>query len=291
MSQLLHVDVFTEQRLGGNPLAVFVDPPQLDASQYQAWASEMNLSESIFVWAEAEDRYRARIFTPRRELGFAGHPTLGAAAVLRSLGAITRPAATQVTSSGACRIWYDTAPERAGLVWFEPPVGEPGEVLDRREVGSALGIPTLWISENLPPQTASVGISHLVVQIHPDHVSTIQPNLARVAELLEAHQLTGVMVWAFTGANRVHARTFAPAVGVGEDPATGSAAAALGVILSRAAGVTDPTRYLISQGAEVNRPSVLWLTLNQRALGAIAVGGAVQPVYQAEVDLNPSPSS
>ena len=282
MTRLMQVDVFSGRPLGGNPLAVFVDPPELPASAYQAWAREMNLSETIFVWPESADQYLARIFTPAQELGFAGHPTLGAAWVLRELGALSGPAATQITAAGPARVHFD----QTGTVWFEPPARELGDLLDAAAVGAALGIPTLWMVPGLPPQAASVGVGHLTVQLEPGHVANLAPNVGRVKELLEHHGLTGMLVWSFSGAGRVHARVFAPAAGVLEDPATGSAAAALGVVLTQAAGVTEPTRYTISQGAEVGRPSELLLAVNHTAARSIAVGGRVAPVFSAEVDLN-----
>lgn len=283
MTRLMQVDVFCTQRLSGNPLAVFVDPPDLPAALYQAWAREMNLSESIFVWPDGPDRYRARIFTPVQELGFAGHPTLGAAWVLRELGWLLGPSATQVTEAGSARVFFDPG----GTIWLEPPVRELGELVDPAAAGAALGIPTLWMVPALPPQAASVGVGHLIVQLQPGHVATLRPNLGRVTALLEEQGLAGVLAWTFSGAGRVHSRLFAPVAGVLEDPATGSAAAALGVVLTQAAGVTEPTRYTISQGSEVGRPSELLLAINQTAPGSIAVGGRVVPVFSADVDMNP----
>lgn len=287
MTQLMQVDVFSGRPLGGNPLAVFVDPPALQDDQYQAWAREMNLSESIFVWPESRERYRARIFTPTRELGFAGHPTLGAAWALQHTGRLWGRAATQVTESGAARVSW----EPDGAVWFEPPVRRLAELVEPQEVGAALGIPTLWLESGLPPQSAWVGVGHLVVQLRSDHVSTVKPNLDRLTRLLDAHNLVGVMVWSFTAAARIHARVFAPAAGVIEDPATGSAAAALGVILTEAAGVTEPTRYVISQGTEMGRPSEVLLAVNHVRSGSVAVGGSVAPVFAAEVEMDGQPSA
>jgi trans-2,3-dihydro-3-hydroxyanthranilate isomerase len=283
MTQLMQVDVFSAERLGGNPLAVFVDPPTLSDARCQAWAREMNLSESIFVWPEAPNRYRARIFTPTRELGFAGHPTLGAAWVLHQMGKLEGTSATQVTNAGAAQVSY----EPDGKVWFQPPVRELRDLAEPADVGAALGIPTLWLEPGLPPQAAWVGVGHLAVQLQLDHVGTLNPNFARMTRLLEAHHLAGVLVWSFTAAARIHARAFAPAAGVLEDPATGSAAAALGVILTQVAGVTEPTRYVISQGVEMGRPSEVLLTVNHSGPGSVAVGGRVAPVFATEVAMDP----
>ncbi|MDA8199047.1 MAG: PhzF family phenazine biosynthesis protein [Thermaerobacter sp.] len=281
MTQLMQVDVFSAARLGGNPLAVFVDPPTLSDDRYQAWAREMNLSESIFVWPESSERYRARIFTPTCELGFAGHPTLGAAWALHHLGHLEGASATQVTEAGASPVSY----ESDGTVWFQPPARELANLVDPPAVGAALGIPTLWMELALPPQAAWVGVGHLAVQLQSDHVATVKPNLERITRLLEAHHLAGVLVWSFTAAARIHARVFVPAAGVEEDPATGSAAAVLGVILTQAAGVTEPTRYVISQGVEMGRPSEVLLTVNHTGPGSVAVGGRVAPVFVTEVEM------
>ena len=276
---LLQVDVFAEERLGGKPLAVFVSPPELSRERMQAWAREMNLSETIFIWPLGTRRYRARIFTPVEELPFAGHPSIGAAWCIQALGLGERDLA-QETQAGLTHLWTD----ESGTVWLSPPAGELGEEVPVEAAAEALGVPTLWISKDRPPQVASAGLPHLLVHLDLDQVGGIRPPMGRMRDVLNRLGIGGLMVWSFTSSHRIHARGFAPGYGVDEDPATGSAAAALGVYLIKATGVTDAHRYQIAQGAEMGRPSLIQLALNVDGPGSIAVGGHVLAVFRTELE-------
>lgn len=276
---LLQVDVFAEERLGGNPLAVFVSPPDLSRERMQAWAREMNLSETVFVWPLSKTRYRARIFTPAEELPFAGHPSLGAAWCMQALG-LGDSRLTQETAAGRTELWADAG----DTLWLSPPGGEMGVEVPVEAAAAALGVPTLWISRDHPPQVASAGLPHLLVHLDLDQVGGIRPPMGRMRDVLTRLGIGGLMVWSFTSSHRIHARGFAPGYGVDEDPATGSAAAALGVYLIKAAGVTDAHTYQIAQGSEIGRPSLIQLALNLEGPGSIAVGGQVLSVFQTALE-------
>jgi trans-2,3-dihydro-3-hydroxyanthranilate isomerase len=276
---LIHVDVFAGEPLTGNPLAVFIDPPALSDERYRAWAREMNLSETTFAWPRADGTgYDCRIFTPERELPFAGHPTLGTAWALCRQG-LVGPVVKQHTAAGVTSVTIDD-----DMAWMVPPMGEVGREVPVTAAADALGIPSRWISPDRPPQVASAGLPVLLVHLEPDRVAGLRPPADRLARTLERIGVGGVMVWAFAGAGRLHVRVFGPGYGIAEDPATGSAAAALGVYLQRAAGVTDPMAYELHQGAEVGRPSILHLRLNDRGFGELRVGGRVVPVFEAVVE-------
>jgi trans-2,3-dihydro-3-hydroxyanthranilate isomerase len=280
MTTLVQVDVFGDAVLAGNPLAVFVNAPELPTARYQAWAREMNLSETVFLWPKADrQRYRCRIFTPFRELPFAGHPTIGAAWTLSWLGLIGEEA-LQETEAGLTTVQV----QADGMTWLTPPTGVLGARVPAAEAAEALGIPTLWVSEERPPQIASAGLPHLLVHLDIDEIASVRPPMDRMRQVLDQWGAGGLLVWAFEpGGNRVHARGFAPGYGVDEDPATGSAAAALGVYLKEAAGVTHRVTYTMHQGREIGRPSTLHIELGRPGAG-LRVGGRVVPVFKTMLE-------
>ncbi|MGC8488088.1 MAG: PhzF family phenazine biosynthesis protein [Clostridia bacterium] len=278
-TQLLQVDVFSPHLLGGNPLAVFVNPPDVPAERFQAWAREMNLSETTFAWVENEHRYRSRIFTPQHELPFAGHPTLGTVAALSQMGLVHSPV-TQVTEAGESLCTQDAQ----GMWWMVPPPGRLGPAVSPETAAEALGIGAESVRGEHPPRIVSAGLAHLLVNVEPSAVERLSPSFSHMQTVLAGlkEPVGGVYAWAFAGAGSIHARMFAPGHGVNEDAATGSAAADLAWYLVYGAGVTDPSHFVIRQGAEMGRPSELHLHLNVDGMG-IAVGGAVVPVFSAEI--------
>ncbi len=277
---LMQVDVFTAELLGGNPLAVFVNPPEGVATvRLQAWAREMNLSETTFVWVDDAHHYRSRIFTPAHELPFAGHPTLGAVAALAAKGLVESPV-TQTTAAGAVECTRDAD----GMWWMTPPPGRLGASVGVPTAADALGIAPDSVRDAHPPRVVAAGLGHLLVNVEPSAVSRLLPSFAQMQTVLAGLEgsVGGLYAWAFSGAGTIHARMFAPGHGVNEDAATGSAAADLGWYLVYGAGVTDPSRFLIRQGLEMGRPSELHLRLNVDGV-PVAVGGRVVPVFEARV--------
>src|ERR1700721_956783 len=219
------VDVFTQTPLEGNPLAVFTDAEGIAGERMQQIAREMNLSETVFVLpADSGGDARIRIFTPRAELPFAGHPTLGSAFVLcgqRGLGAIpleTGAGPIQVTFAGP-----GPGPALPGYMLQPIPAWEPydraAELLAARGVASAA----------LPVEMYRNGPMHVYVALDSeDAVAGLEPDLNALAKL------PGLGISCFAGrGSRWKTRNFAPALGVSEDPATGSAAGPLAVHLAR----------------------------------------------------------
>ena len=276
---LVQVDVFASHLLGGNPLAVFVNPPEVPTERLQAWAREMNLSETTFAWVEDSHRYRSRIFTPEHELPFAGHPTLGTAAALAELGLVQSPV-TQVTAAGASVCTRDGN----GMWWMVPPAGRLGPEIAADAAAEALGVAVGAIRENHPPRIVSAGLPHLLVNLDPSAIGGLAPSFTDMRDILGRLEepVGGLYAWAFGKAGSIHARMFAPGHGVNEDAATGSAAADLAWYLVHGAGITDPSHFVIQQGLEMGRPSLLHLHLNVDG-EPIKVGGMVAPVFRADV--------
>jgi trans-2,3-dihydro-3-hydroxyanthranilate isomerase len=277
MYQYVVVDVFTDTPLAGNAAAVVTDARGIPAGRMQLIAREFNLSETVFVLpAENGGDARVRIFTPAAELPFAGHPVLGSAAVLGE-------------AAGAQHIQLETG---AGVVPVElaarggrivsgrmrqpVPVWEPYELKD--ELLAALGVQ----SSGLPVEAYRNGPRHVYVELPGDQaVAALQPDMGGLA------RLPGVGVSCFAGAGgRWKTRTFAPALGVPEDPATGSAAGPLAVHLARHGRIAFGQEIEISQGAEIGRPSRLYARATGTAdrIDSVEVAGAVVIVARGEID-------
>jgi trans-2,3-dihydro-3-hydroxyanthranilate isomerase len=273
-ARYLLVDVFAREPLAGNALAVFNVPDSVEPRLMQRIAREMNLSETTFVTAIRPDGYDVRIFTPTDELPFAGHPTLGTAWVLRHVGAVAGATVTQRSGAGETEVTFE-----GEYVWLERS-GLPGE--DTEDIGTILetlglsrdvvGFPARALGTSsrmqLRPAVADAGLPWLMLPLADPSV---------VAALRVPSFLHGVGVYCFApfGPGRVKARFFAPESGVPEDPATGSAAAALGVYLGARAGRVS---IEIEQGAEIGRPSFISL---EGAPGRARIGGAVHVVAEA----------
>lgn len=285
------VDVFTDRAFGGNPLAVFPYANGLTTEQMQLIAREFNLSETAFVLpAESpEHTFRLRIFTPARELPFAGHPTIGSAFVLGLCGRVElkgektrvvfgenvglvpvdirsaagKPVFTQLTTA--------RLPE-----WGPPP--PPSET-----VAAMLSLDPTDVLDDArdEPQAISCGMPFLMVPLASlDAVSRARLNWEWWNQYLAsawAPQIYAFSYEAQTHGASVHARAFTHAVGVEEDPATGSAASGLAAYLVRREGVREGTaRWRIEQGLEMGRPSLIDVEADVResAVVAVRVGGS-----------------
>jgi trans-2,3-dihydro-3-hydroxyanthranilate isomerase len=282
------LDVFGSGPYSGNPLAVFPEAAGLDAAQMQMIASEMNLSETTFVTHTSVDSYEMRIFTPAEELAFAGHPTIGTAFCLAHLARVTGEDLTQRTSAGQTKVthrddmwWFERAgqsrddlessDEKAGSVLADALSLDPAEIgLEARELGR---------SGRLRPAVADVGIGHLMIPVRDIRSLT---SCSVRADLLASVSKIGVYCFTAAGAGRIRARGFFPGAGIAEDPATGSAAAELGIYLAARIGDID---FEISQGREIGRPSRLSVRANT---ASVKVGGRCDLVLEGELVELPS---
>ncbi|HEX2505780.1 MAG TPA: PhzF family phenazine biosynthesis protein [Gaiellaceae bacterium] len=272
-------DVFTDTALAGNQLAVFTDAREIPDDQLQRLAREMNFSETVFVYPPAgEGHVRLRIFTPTAELELAGHPVLGAAFVLGG------PLQLGVINIETPRALIPVELEREGprivFGWMRLPTPEV-EPFDRQEeLLAALGVERA----ELPIELYDLGIRHVMVALESSEaVAAVEPDLLSLARL---QGVVGTSCFAGDG-RRWKTRMFAPADGVPEDPATGSAAGPLACHLARHGRIGWGEEIEISQGVEVGRPS----TLHARAFGTDAgiermeVGGSAVVVARGEFRL------
>ena len=272
-------DVFTDEPLAGNQLAVFTDARALDGEIMQRLALEIGFSETVFVLpAESEGDVRLRIFTPRFELPFAGHPILGAAFVLAAplqLGVIRLE-----TGRGIVPVVLERD-ERGKIVFgrMEQPVPTVQPVADARDVFRLLGVE----GSELPVERYDNGAQHIFVALRSEAaVAELAPDL----NALDVFDVTGVNCFAGSG-TRWKTRMFSPGGGVGEDAATGSAAGPLACHLARHRVIPWGQEIVITQGVEIGRPS----TLFARAEGAgdvidrVEVGGSAVVVARGEFHL------
>jgi trans-2,3-dihydro-3-hydroxyanthranilate isomerase len=277
-------DVFTDVPLQGNQVAVFTDGSGLSGEVMQRAARELNLSETVFVLrSEGPDAHlRVRIFTPAVELPFAGHPILGTAFVVgRAMGS---PVVRLETGLGVVPVTL-TRPDGGG----EPVYGEMEQFVPEVEPFDAVDalLAALGLAGDrdglLPIEAYRNGPVHVYVELpSPDAVAALRPDLGAIERL----GVYGISTFAVSG-ERVKTRMFGPALGVAEDPATGSAAGPLAVHLARHGRVPFGTEIEIVQGVEIGRRSVLRARVEGSAerIERVAVGGSVVIVARGEYRL------
>ena len=277
------VDVFSDELFGGNPLAVFLRGEDFKEAQFQQVAREMNLSETTFVLSSShpDADFDVRIFTPEKEIPFAGHPTLGTAFVLRHAGLIPSTQNHLRLNFKVGIIPVDL--QENGKIFMNQP---PGKILqtftNTEEIAQVLGLTVNNI--DLPVQTASTGFPALLVPINSLRaMQRIVLNLSLLKVLLEE---AGVdMIYPFTRQtldqkNSIHSRGFAPFVGIPEDPATGSVAGALGYYLNDKNPKEE--NVVIEQGYEMKRPGLIFVKIDGTI---IRVGGKTRMVFKASLYL------
>jgi trans-2,3-dihydro-3-hydroxyanthranilate isomerase len=316
------VDVFADRPLAGNPLAVFLDADGLTDAEMQGLAREMNLSETTFVLRptpagrEAGASFRLRIFMPAIELPFAGHPVIGSAWVLADEGRLkyAGPSTVVRVELGVGTLPVELSSDPAGTVdLITMTQGEP-QVLavlgpeERTELVEALGISTAdlgWIAPDgtaydaaaAPPSVVTTGFPYLVVPLRGTGVLgglTAQRG-ASAAALITPRYGTDSLALVVGDATRTdeaaaRVRVFCdPGTGILEDPATGSAAGPIGVVLGLLAGARATRRRLvIEQGVELGRPSRLEVLVDFGADGApqlVRVAGRTVPILEGVAHL------
>ena len=268
-------DVFTDTPLTGNQLAVFTDGRGLDDETMQSIARELKLSETTFVFpAEQGGHAKVRIFTPATELPFAGHPTLGTAFVLAAPLQLLE--IRLETGMGIVPVLLEREGARIVFGRMEQPLPSIEPFEPEAELLSALGVQR----SELPVERYDNGAQHVYVALgSEDEVARLRPDLNRLAGL------EGVVgVNCFAGADgRWKTRMFAPASGVPEDPATGSAAGPLALHLARHGRIAFGDEIEITQGVEIGRPSKLYACAHSPE--RIEVGGSAVIVARGEFRL------
>lgn len=284
----LTLDVFTDHTFGGNPLGVFPDATDLPSDLMQRVAREMNLSESVFLGPpEGDGDARVRIFTPGLEVPFAGHPTVGTAIYLASQleDRPTEGIRTLVLEENVGPVpvdvrFADGEPVFARFTTAILPEHRPGPV-PPDDLARMVGLEPSDLSGDLEPEMVSCGLPYYVVPVASlDAIRRSVLDMAawqRLVAPLWADHVYLVCMEAEGADVDIHVRMFAPAAGVPEDPATGSAAAVLGGYLSKADGSeAGSLRWTVEQGLEIGRPSILHVEAD-RANGvtsAVRVGGS-----------------
>lgn len=306
--RFVQFDVFTDKPFCGNPLAVFPEAEGISDERMMQIAREMNLSETVFVLKSENPEVlrHLRIFTPMREIPFAGHPIVGTWTALTLEGVAPPPEG----GSGWKRIFHEVG---IGIlpVDIEFQDGQPLQVVmtqgkfqildeiddghEQAELARALGLAREDIDESLPMQTITTGLSCLAVPVRSlADLRDIHINSTLLAEIYRRHGATGCH--AFTretlevGASRAHARFFAPADNIPEDPATGSACGALGGYLVHHGALSlEPQdgryKFVIEQGDFIHRPSRIHLNVKGTAgkIDEVKVGGQAVLVARGEV--------
>ena len=319
--RFVQYDVFTDRAFCGNPLAVFPDADGLSDEHMMQIAREMNLSETVFVLrpesavgsttdalkiATEEPLRKLRIFTPMREIPFAGHPIVGTWTALAEEEVVTAPDG----GNGWQRIFHEVG---IGIlpVDIEFKDGQPAQVVmtqgkfqildeiddsqEQAELARALGLAREDLDESLPIQTITTGLSCLAVPVRSlADLRDIRVNTSLLADIYQRHQGTGCHTFTRetleVGAARAHARFFAPADNIPEDPATGSACGALGGYLIHHGGLNvEPQggryKFVIEQGDFINRPSRINLDVKGKAgnVEEVKVGGTAVLVARGQV--------
>ena len=304
----LQFDVFTDRKFCGNPLAVFPEAEGITDEQMMKIAREMNLSETVFVLKSESDEVlrRLRIFTPIREIPFAGHPIVGTWTALAQEGVVPVPEG----GSGWQRIFHEVGigvlpvdiefkdGKAVQVVMTQGTfeiINEIDDSHEQAEVARALGIAREDLDESLPIQVITTGLSCLAVPIRS--LSTLRNtrvDATLLGDIYTRHGGAGCHAFSREtiegGASRAHARFFAPADNIPEDPATGSACGALGGYLVHHGALSlEPQdgryKFVIEQGDFIHRPSRINLDVKGEAgkVEEVKVGGLAVLVARGEV--------
>lgn len=286
------VDVFTDRQFGGNPLAVVLDAQGLSTEHMQAIAAEFNLAETTFVLPPKDPAHAAevRIFTPKAEMPFAGHPNVGTAFVLARMGKVTGD-----------RLVFE---EKAGLVPMDihrengvvvatrlaaPQQLSLGETVDAEIVASAIGLKPADIVGQ--PIIASTGNNFLFAEVRSrDVLKAALCNNDAFARHLPMTRTVGIHLYVHAEEHgvEIQSRMFAPLYGVPEDPATGSANVTLIGLLAHNAKEKDLVlSKTIGQGFDMGRPSILQASAEKKAGKVVAtyIGGRCVPMMSGIIDL------
>ncbi|MEC4802962.1 MAG: PhzF family phenazine biosynthesis protein [Jaaginema sp. PMC 1079.18] len=287
------VDVFARDRYTGNPLAVVLDADDLSDREMQQIAQEMNYSETTYVSRKiAQNRgYNVRIFTPETELPFAGHPTLGTAYIIKHF-VVQESQTSQVLlnlKGGEIPVTFKPKDGDREEIWMQQNPPQFTEIFDPDEMAAVLSLDAEEIDSRFPVQAVSTGVCFAIVplrslaavkkaRLHRDRYFPWQNNTAARGILLFCPET-------YAAENDLNVRVFAEAVGVPEDPATGSANGCLAAYLVQHQYWGCPSlKARVEQGYEIKRPSLLLLQASlNHSTWEILVGGAVILVARGEL--------
>ena len=288
------VDVFTNQRFGGNPLAVFPDARGMSDAEMQSLAAEFNLSETTFVLPpdDSANTARVRIFTRTTEMPFAGHPNVGTGYVLAQQGRDKNGKLLFEELAGLVEVQIerDGSGAPVGATIAAPQPLSLGVELPVEEIAACAGLTAseVIVAAHRPVQ-ASLGNPFVIAEVDAAALSRAAPDIGAFRKSVTRESALkgrlGLYLYAHEGEGRVQARMFAPLGGTFEDPATGSAAGPLGALLLSLS--SDVEKQLdIRQGVVMGRPSLLQVVARRGADGIRAtIAGQCVPVLRGEAEL------
>ncbi|MBU0518855.1 PhzF family phenazine biosynthesis protein [bacterium] len=282
------LDVFAEQKYAGNQLAVIRGGGQLSQAEMQQIALEMNYSETTFIMSETEMQggFDVRIFTPKTELPFAGHPTLGTAWVIQR-EILGEPVDKVTLNLGVGKIPVTFTDE--GILWMKQVEPEFDRPITALTMSGVLSLDEEDIDEKFASQKVSTGFFSIIVPVKSlDAVKRARIDRALHDHLIENTGPCGILVFCpepVDSENTLHARFFADALGVPEDPATGSANGCLaGWLVKHRYFGSDSIDIKVEQGYEMGRPSILYLKASESDSKIdVNVGGKVVMVAKGEL--------
>ncbi len=286
------VDVFAEEKYTGNQLAVFRDAADVPGDLMQKIAREMHFSETTFILSDKErdGGYDVRIFTPEAELPFAGHPTLGTAFVIQQEILKTKIDCVFLNLGvGQIPVTFKFTGDKVDILWMRQKAPEFGKSYDREHIAKLIGIESSAIDDRFPVQEVSTGFFALMVPLKSlDAIKRARINRELYDAFVDRGGPPGILVFApetYNKDNQLNIRFFADALGVPEDPATGSANGCLaGYLVKNRYFGTSKIDIQNEQGIEINRPSLIHIQAEDTGDSIeINVGGRVIPVAKSEL--------
>ena len=305
--EFYQLDVFTDTPFGGNPLAVFPHADGLTSEQMQIIAREMNLSETTFVFPSTNDAdFKVRIFTPTQEMRFAGHPVVGTHWLIAHLGMVklTDPVTTVTfdlpVGNRSAQLYVENGQVKYVLMNHQKPEFYATASAEQiTQLAQGLGLhPSAILDTGLPVQVVSTGVRQLFVPVRSlkemqslDHKKQEPAIINALCEALDPVEKCTYLVMVFSTETtrdgvHVHARAFAPGLGIAEDPATGSANGGMGAYLVKHGVFSDfrdnKLTIISEQGVEMGRPSNITIEVIGSAddIQMVRVGGSVVPLMQ-----------
>jgi len=288
------VDVFAEEKYVGNQLAVVRDAKQLSTAEMQKIAKEMHFSETSFILSEKKRRggYDVRIFTPEKELPFAGHPTLGTAYIILQ-EIIKKPVTKIILNLKVGQIPVTPTYNAEGqldILWMKQKQPTFGKTFKAETIAPVLNLSAADIEPAFPIQEVSTGVADIIVPLTTlsavKRAKIVRDKYAQLIENIEAKSIFIFSPETYHSQNHLNARMFGDYYGVPEDPATGSANGCLAAYLVKHRYFQqDEINIRVEQGYEIGRPSLLLLKARQAKNGKIDVnvGGKVIPVAKGEL--------
>jgi trans-2,3-dihydro-3-hydroxyanthranilate isomerase len=285
------VDVFAVEKYSGNQLAVFTDAAHLSEAQMQVFAKEMNYSETTFITSTEVQNggYNVRIFTPAKELPFAGHPTLGTAYIIQQ--EIIKQSVETVSLNlkvGQIPVTWHNSEEAGEVLWMRQNPPTFHQKLDASALAVVLGLEEDEIDSRFPIQEVSTGIPFIIIPLKThESLKRIRVNRDKYFNLVEKTEAKEILVFCpetYSPENNLSVRVFAEYLGIPEDPATGSANGCLaGYLVEYSYFGEKPVDVRVEQGYEMGRPSLLLLKAQKNEdMIEVLVGGKVMMVAKGE---------